>query len=76
MGVTAHDGHARLGNAELRANGVNDALLSVTHRMQSNTKLLAVLAQGGNLGTGYLVLNLQQVTGLDTHCRNVMIFGG
>ena len=43
--VSAHHRHARLGEAELGAHHVDDALLEITHRVQPDAELLAVAAQ-------------------------------
>ena len=45
VGVAAHDRHARLGEAELRADDVHDALVEVAHRVQADAELLALRAQ-------------------------------
>ena len=50
VGVAAYDGHAGLGQAQLRADDVNDALVGVTQGMQANAELLGVLTQGVDLG--------------------------
>src|SRR3954454_9283234 len=43
--VSADDGHAGLGQTELRADDVDDALVGVAHRMQAYADLGAVLSQ-------------------------------
>ena len=45
VAVAAHHGHARLGQAELRADDMDDALLDVAHRVQPDPELLTVAAQ-------------------------------
>ena len=45
VGVAAHDRHARLGEAELRADDVHDALVEVAHRVDPDAELLGVAAQ-------------------------------
>ena len=50
VGVTAHDRHAGLGEAQLGANHVDDALVGVAQGVQAHAELLGVLAQGVNLG--------------------------
>jgi hypothetical protein len=45
VAVSAHDRHARLGQAQLGADDVHDALVGVTHREQPDSKLLAVCRQ-------------------------------
>src|SRR5699024_1480829 len=52
VGVAADDGGAGLGEAQLRADDVDDALLDVAHRVQADAELLRVGAQGGDLGAG------------------------
>ncbi len=43
--VAAHDGHAGLGQAQLRADDVHDALLDVAQRVQPDAELRGVAAQ-------------------------------
>ena len=50
--VAADDGHARLGQAELRADDVHDALLDVAERVQPDAELRAVAAQRLDLRRG------------------------
>ncbi len=76
VGVTADDGHARLGGTELRADGVDDALLDVTHGVQADAELLAVLAQGLDLRAGGGLLDLQEGAGLDALGGDVVVLGG
>ena len=55
VAVAADDGHARLGEAQLRADHVHDALLGVAHRKDRDAELLAVAAQGLDLGAAHRV---------------------
>ena len=50
VGVAAHDRHARLGQAQLRADDVDDALVGVAQGVQADAELLGVLTQGVDLG--------------------------
>ena len=50
--VTADDRHARLGQPELRADDVHDALAGVAHRVQPDAELVGVPAQRLDLGAG------------------------
>ncbi len=58
VGVTADNGHARLGQAKLRADDMHDALLRVAERVQADAELRAVVAQrldlraAGEIGNG------------------------
>ena len=52
VAVAADDRHARLGEAELRADDVDDALAGVAHRVQPDAELRAVLAQRLDLRAG------------------------
>ena len=71
VGVAAHDGHAGLGQAQLRADDVNDALVGVTQGMQANTELLGILAQGVDLGAARDVCDGQ----VDVDRGRVVILG-
>ena len=53
--VAAHDRHARLGEAELRTDDVDDSLLDVTERVQADAELRGVLAQRVDLGLAHRV---------------------
>ena len=55
--VAADDRHARLGDPELRADDVHDALLGVAHRVEPDAELGAVLAQLVDLRAADLVLD-------------------
>ena len=50
VGVAADDGHAGLGEAELGADDVDDALVDVAQRVQAYAELGGVLAQRLDLG--------------------------
>ncbi len=52
VGVAADDRDARLGQPELRADDVHDALLDVAQRVQPHAELGAVAAQRLQLGAG------------------------
>ena len=45
MGVAAHDRHAGLGEAQLGADDVNDALIGVAQGVQAHAELLGILTQ-------------------------------
>ncbi len=45
VGVAADDRHAWLGDAQLRADDVDDALIDVTERVQSDAEVLRILTQ-------------------------------
>src|SRR3954447_360788 len=68
--VTAHHRHAGLGEAELRPDDVDDALVGVTHRMQADAELRAVLAQGLDLLTAHRIVD--RAVGR----RHVVVLGG
>src|SRR5699024_12218130 len=59
MRVTTHNGYAGLGNAQLRTNGVDDALLFIAHGVQTHSEFFAVIAQRRYLGTGSLIDDFQ-----------------
>ncbi|GAB3984464.1 hypothetical protein GCM10029978_094220 [Actinoallomurus acanthiterrae] len=70
--VAADDRHARLGQAQLRADDVHDALTGVAHRVQADAELRAVLAQRLDLGARHRVGDrLEDVGG-----RDVVVLGG
>jgi hypothetical protein len=71
VGVTADDRGARLGQAQLRADDVHDALLDVTQRMQAHTEVGAVLAQRLQLGARDRVRDRL----VDVEGRGVVILG-
>ena len=50
VGVTADDGHAGHGQAELRADHVHNTLFLITQRVDAHAEFLGVAAQGLNLG--------------------------
>ena len=71
VGVTADDGHAGLGQTQLRADDVHDALLDVAQRVQPDAELGAVLAQRLQLDAGDRVRD-----GLvDVEGRGVVVLG-
>ena len=72
MRITAHDGHARLGQAQNRGERVDDALISVAQRVQAHAELLAVLLQSRQLQCARLV----RVRAIDINGRRVVILGG
>ena len=57
--VAADDGHAGLGDAELRPDHVHDALLARVHVVELDAEVGAVLAQRGDLRGGDLVDDMQ-----------------
>ena len=70
--VAADDRHAGLGQTELRADDVHDALLDVAERVQPDAELRGVLAQRLDLGAGDRVGDrLVHVEG-----RDVVVLGG
>jgi uncharacterized NAD-dependent epimerase/dehydratase family protein len=68
--VAAHDRHAGLGQPELRAHHVDDALLRVAERVQPDAELVAVAAQRLDLRARHRVADRQQVVG-----RRVVVLG-
>src|SRR5699024_6647598 len=72
MRVTADDGHAGLGNAQLRTNGVDDALLFITHRVQAHSEFLTVILQRRYLGTVSLIDDYQRVACLNSQGWHVV----
>ncbi len=71
VGVAADDGHARLGQTELRADDVHDPLLDVAERVQPDPELGGVGAQRVDLGARHRVGDrLVPVEG-----RNVVVLG-
>ena len=72
VGVAAHDGHARLGQAQNRGERVDDALIGVAQRVQPHAELLAVLFQRAQLQGGCLV----RVRAVDVDRRRVVILCG
>ena len=71
VAVAADHGHPGLGQAELRADDVHDALLGVTHRVQPDTELLAVAAKGVDLGARDRIGDGE----LDVDGRDVVVLG-
>ncbi len=80
--VAADDRHARLGEAELRADHVHDALPGVAHRVQPDAELGRVLAQRLDLRPGDRVRDRAVRAGQrharagDAGRRNVVVLGG
>ena len=72
VGVAAHDGHAGLGEAELRADDVDDALLDVAERVQPDAELGGVLAQRLDLGARHRVGDRL----VPVERRDVVVLGG
>ena len=70
--VAADDRHPGLGEPELRADDVHDALLAVAHRVQPDAELGAVAAQRLHLGGRDRVGDRQ----LDADGRHVVVLGG
>jgi hypothetical protein len=88
VAVAAHDRQARLGQPELRADDVHDALVGVAHRVQPDAELGAVLAQRLDLGAGdrvgeRAVRTVERGRGGERHAPavdpgggHVVVFGG
>ena len=72
VGVAADDRHAGLGQAELRADDVHDALVEVAERMQPDAELLGVAAQRLDLGAADRVLDRL----VPVERRDVVVLGG
>ena len=70
--VAAHDRHPRLGQAELRADDVDDALARVADAVQRDAELGAVGLELADLGRGHLVDDGQAAVGR----RDRMVGGG
>ena len=72
VGVAADDGHAGLGQPELRADDVDDALVDVAERVQPDAELLGVAAQRLDLraahGVGDRLVPVER--------RDVVVLGG
>ena len=64
MGIPAHDGHARLGRAQLRSHHVDDAALVGIEAVQRNAELAAVVAHGVDLLARGRVLVRQGTVGV------------
>ena len=71
MGVAAHDRHAGLGEAQLGANHVDDALVGVAQGVQAHAELLGVLAQSVDLGAARDVRDRL----VDVDRRRVVVLG-
>ncbi len=72
VGVAADDRGAGLGQAQLGAHDVDDALLDVAQRVQPDAELGAVLAEGLQLGAGDGVRDRL----VDVEGRGVVVLGG
>jgi hypothetical protein len=72
VAVAADDGEPGLGEPELRADDVHDALLGVVHGVERDAELRAVLAEGLDLRAGDRVGDRQQ----DVPGGDVVVFGG
>ena len=72
VGVAAYDGHARLGQTQLGADGVDDALIGVAQGVQAHTELGAVGAQRLDLGAAGDVGDRQ----VDVERGGVVVLGG
>ena len=70
VGIAAHDGHARLSEAQNRGESVHDALVGITERVQTDAEFLAVLLQRAQLKRGSLV----GVRTVDVDGRRVVVF--
>ena len=70
--VAADDRHAGLGQAELRADDVHDALLDVAERVQPDAELLGVAAQRLDLGAADRVGDRL----VPVERRDVVVLGG
>ncbi len=70
--VAADHGHAGLGEAQLRADHVDDALLGVAEGVQPDTELLAVVAQGLDLRAAGEIGNWL----VDVQRGSVVVLGG
>ena len=70
--VAAHHRHARLGQAQLRADDVHDALLDIAHRVQPDAEFLAVAPQRLDLGARDGIGDRL----VDVDRRHVVVLGG
>ena len=71
VAVAADDRHARLGQPQLRADDVHDALVAVAHRGQPDAELGGVLAQRLDLRAAHRVGD----RGEDVQRRDVVVLG-
>ena len=71
VAVAADDRQAGLGEPQLRADDVHDALLGVVHRVERHAELGAVLAQGLDLGAGHRVRDRRE----DVQRGDVVVLG-
>ena len=74
VGVSADDGHAGLGEAELGADDVDDALVGGLDIVEFDTEVVTIAAEGVDLFGGDLVGDEQAV--LDAGCGDVVVDGG
>ena len=74
VGVTADDGHAGLGEAELGADDVDDALIGGLDVVEFDAEVGAVFAQGLDLFGGDLVDDVEAV--FDAGCGDVVVYRG
>ena len=72
VGVAADHGHAGLGQAQLRADGVDDSLVGIPQGVQPHPELGAVGAQGLDLSTAGDIGDRQ----VDVHSGGVVVLGG
>ena len=71
VAVTADDRHTGLGETQLRAHHMHDALLRVAHRVQSDAELRAVVSQRVHLGARHRIGDRL----VDVDRRHVVILG-
>jgi hypothetical protein len=76
VGVAADDHRTRLGEAELRADDVHDALVAAAHLEQPDAELLAVAPQRLHLRHRQLVLQRQLTADLPWVGRDVVVHRG
>jgi len=70
VAVPADDGHPWLGQTELGADDMDDALVDISHRIQREAKLGAVSSQGLDLGLADRISDRARCRG------DVVIFSG
>ncbi len=73
MRVAADNGHAGLGDAELGADDVDDALIARVNVVELDAEVGAVFAQRGDLGGGDLVDDIEPAI---DGCWHVVVHGG
>ena len=76
MRIAADNGHTWLRDSQLWANCMDNALLRISHGVQAHTKFFAVFPQGRYLGARNLILDFQEVSGLDALRGYVMVLSG